>query len=64
MTDSTESQTDSSEKLSESGMMTKDSTALGRGSDVICQWLRLKNLVILSTLCTWVFVFMVLCAFL
>jgi predicted transcriptional regulator len=34
MTDSTESQTDSSEKLSESGMMTKDSNALGRGSDV------------------------------
>ena len=35
MTDSnTESQTDSSEKLSESGMMTKDSTALGWGSNV------------------------------
>ena len=34
MTDSTESQTDSSEKLSESGMMANDSTVLGRGSDV------------------------------
>jgi hypothetical protein len=33
MTNSTESQTDSSEKMSESGMMRKDSTVLGRGSD-------------------------------
>ena len=35
MNDSTEDQTDSNSNLSESSMTKKDSTALGRGSDVV-----------------------------